>query len=123
MRSFAPNLATLKNATTAFFNRQLGAIVVEGLASRIAGRIPFDREFMLASESAAIVFAPGANNRWEVEDELLRITLTAETGRRLPDILMPKAGTYSIPGLRRLTIEVEKTEIRDNDGNVTDVLG
>jgi len=102
---------------------RLGAIVVVGLAERIAGRIPFERDLILANEQAAIAFRPGAENQWAINDSVLEVTLTSETAAILPSVLIPRAGTYSIPGMDRLTIHVDKTEIRDNDGNIVDVLG
>lgn len=102
---------------------RLGAFLVEDLTRRLCGRIPFGRDFVMASDLAAVAFIASEHNRWTVEGESLRIELTAETATALRETLQPKAGTYEVPGLERLTIEVERTEIKDNDGNVTKVVG
>ena len=49
-------------------------------------------------------------------------TLRPDHLTELTDALRPKAGTYPIPGLKNAVLEVLRTEITDNDGNVVEVV-
>lgn len=102
---------------------KIGAYFVEDLTRRICGRIPYDRDFLLTGEPGAVIFSASKSNGWSVEGDTLTLELTADTARSMQQSLLPKAGTYKIPGLDKLAIEVEQSEIKDNDGNVTEIVG
>ena len=102
---------------------RLGALLVDGLTARICGRIPFGRAMLLSDGKATIAFVPGEKNQWSLRDEVLEVTLTAEAAATFREVIAPRVGKYMVPGLDRFEIEVTKTEIRDKDGNVTDVVG
>ncbi len=102
---------------------KIGAFLVEDLIRRICGRIPFGRDFILLREQAAVEFIASNKNHWSIEDDTLRLEMTTDTAFALRDILRPVAGTYKLPSIGRLVIEVEKTEIKDNNGNIVKVVG
>jgi hypothetical protein len=102
---------------------RLGALVVDGLTARIRGRIPFGRALLLSDGKATIAFVPGEQNRWSLRDEVLEVRLTPEMAATFRKVIAPRAGKYTVPGLDRFEIEVTKTEIRDKDGKVTDIVG
>lgn len=99
------------------------AIAAASLAHRLAGRIPFGREFELISEKKTILFTPGNTVRWEMEEDQLTITLNSEAAMAISHALAPKAGKFSIPAAGGLIFEVQRTTIRDQKGNVKSVIG
>jgi hypothetical protein len=101
----------------------IGALYVESMLSRLCGRIPYGRDFVLYGTSASIKFIPSDINRWRIEEQSLVLEITTDAILELKRSLAPKAGTYEVPGHPRLSIQVEKSEIKDSDGKVTDVVG
>jgi suppressor of fused len=102
---------------------KLGALVVDDLTRRLCGRIPFGRDFLLAGEQAAVVFVASQSSSWSIEEDTLKLELTTATAHALRALLLPQAGSYKIPGLEKFVIEVERTEITDNEGRITKVIG
>ncbi len=96
---------------------------VDDFTRRLCGRIPYDREFILIGKDKTIKFLPGNSNGCSVEGDSLCVTLTSKTALAIRSALRPKAGTYKIPSLDRLVFEIEKTEIKDSDGNVLEIVG
>jgi suppressor of fused-like protein len=102
---------------------KLGALVVDDLTRRLCGRIPFGRNFVVSGQLAAVVFIASDKSEWSTEEDTLKLELTSATAHALRALLLPQAGSYKIPGLERFVIEVERTEIKDNEGKVTKVIG
>lgn len=101
----------------------LGAFLTNDLRRRLRGRIPFGRPFEVLGESAAIQFEPAEVASWAVDGETLRLRLSPEAFDELEQILVPRAGTHRLRSMDRFSIVIEKTEIKNNDGEVTDVIG
>lgn len=101
----------------------VGAIVAPSLGKRLLGRIPFGREFRLVGEEDEISFKPGDEFTVQTSEHLTEFTLTDSQTRALSEKLLPKAGQWTFADPQELTLIVEKTEIKDKDGNITDVLG
>ena len=120
---YANRFTFKKSQWTRICTVTLGAFLVDDLTRRICGRIPFGREFVMASDLAAIIFIASNEDSWAIEDETLRIEITPDTAIALRETLQPKVGEYEVPGLDRLVFEVERTEIKDSEGNVTKVVG
>lgn len=99
------------------------AVAAASLAHRIAGRIPFGREFELISEKKTVLFTPGNVVRWETDEDQITITLNSEAAMAISHALVPKAGKFSIPAAGGLIFEVQRTTIRDQQGNVKSVVG
>jgi hypothetical protein len=53
----------------------------------------------------------------------LHVLLTKAEAELLADLERPKAETYVLPGLPQLQIIVERSEIKDNEGHVVEVIG
>jgi hypothetical protein len=51
------------------------------------------------------------------------VSLTESDAQLLADLVRPKAGTYVLPGLPELQIVVERSEIKDSEGHVIEVIG
>ena len=101
-----------------------GATVAIDLAHRLPGRIPHGRPFAVLTDDLAIVLEPGARFSWEEATDGLRVALTAEQCKIfIAELLKPRAGTYSSHSLPGLTVRIEKTVIKDDEGNVVRVVG
>jgi suppressor of fused len=105
----------------------IGANGVRDLGPVLKGRIPHGEILVLSGSNAAVVFEPGERSGVEVRDSdgftHLAISLTAQDALQLADLVQPKAGTYVLAGLPELRIVVERSEIKDGDGNVVEVIG
>jgi suppressor of fused len=102
----------------------LGANGVRDLVMLLPGRIPFGRELTVWAHDAAVAFRPaGAPGRSVVEDGYLAIDMPADAALSLSRTLAPIAGEYSIAALPGIVFRVERSEIKDGDGNVVDVIG
>jgi hypothetical protein len=102
----------------------LGAAMVTRLARLLRGRILHGREFRLESEYGTVIIKPGRRASWKVKaDDELVLALTPELARQMQAELAPRRGTYAWPGLANFTLKVVPTKIKDQDGNVTEVVG
>ncbi|MCO5166222.1 MAG: suppressor of fused domain protein [Planctomycetes bacterium] len=102
---------------------RVGANGVESLRNMLRGRTPHGRPFDLHGEDARVEVLPGEAAGWAVEDDALRVTLTADVARALRDALAPTRGERRLDALPGLVVEVTPTEIKDRDGNVVRVVG
>jgi hypothetical protein len=97
-------------------------IAVDGLKRRLLSRLPYGRELILSDKDAMVVFKPGTPTRFKLVEDVVEITLSDGNLSDLAGSLQPRAGSYPIPGLKNVVLHVHKTEIRDRDGNVVDVV-
>jgi hypothetical protein len=98
------------------------AIAVETLKRRLLGRLPYGRELVLEGKDAAVVFKSGKQSRRRLVEDAVTITLRDDHVRELAELLEPHAGLYPVPGVKDLVLQVLRTEITDEDGNVVDVV-
>lgn len=102
---------------------KLGANAVHDLKIVLTGRLPYGRELSVASSRSSIVFVPGESSWWEATDDGLRITLPGPLARRFSDSLQARAGIVDFQEVPNAEFVVVESEIRDNDGNVIEVIG
>lgn len=101
----------------------LGAIVASGLGKRLVGRIPFDREFRLVGDEDEILFQPGDDFHITISDHQTVICFSDEQVKEVASKMAEKSGSWEFENPAQLKLVIEKTVIKDQDGNVTDVLG
>jgi len=101
----------------------LGAIAVDDLLALIQGRVLFDREFSLMGRGTIVSFRPGETAGFGLDAMELAIDTNEELARELLEKLRPARGVYEFEALPALTLEVIPTEIKDQQGNVTKVIG
>lgn len=105
----------------------MGANGVRGLKSVLPGRLPFGREFVLISNGHALEFKPADSVSWVESQEdclnILTVSLPPDDAVYLESTLMPKEGVYQIRSCKGLTIRVEKSYIKDREGDITEVIG
>ncbi|GAA3863299.1 hypothetical protein GCM10022275_11610 [Tessaracoccus defluvii] len=86
-------------------------------------RLPFGRQLLVAGGEQRVLFQPGDRGAVAEDGETLEVTLSPESVAMLSDLLVPRAGSYRIPGFDDLTIEVLVTGIKDQDGKVIERIG
>lgn len=101
----------------------LGAIVAASLGRRLRGRLPFDRDFRLTGETCEIHFSPADKFEVKIFRDHADVRLTDQQVQVVTEKMLPQAGTWTFEDLPGLTLVIEPTEIKDNDGNVTDIVG
>lgn len=97
-------------------------IAVDGLKRRLLGLLPYGRELLITGQRAAAVFRPGPQTGVEILDGTVTITMRDDHLREFVASLKPHAGQYAIPGLPNAVFQVLRTEIRDQDGRITEIV-
>ena len=101
----------------------LGARQVDELVALLPLRLPFGRDFHFASRERALVFAHGETDSVEEEGDRLTLRLSDATVRELAHALKPVAGIYEVRGFGAVRWKVQKTTIKDPQGNVVRTIG
>ncbi len=89
----------------------------------LSSRIGFDRRFRVIGPTQVVTFDVGNESKWITTSSGISIILSLEAAMDLRDQLKPQRGDYVIPQLEGLTIHVSPTEIRNQDGEIIDVIG
>jgi hypothetical protein len=105
----------------------LGANAIRDVKGVLPGRIPYGRPLSILAGSRAIAFEPAADVRWSEErggdTERLHVGLPAEVASELARVLEVRAGTYSLRAALGLSVRVEPSPIRNQAGDVVEVIG
>ena len=101
----------------------LGANLARDFGSYLAGRTPFGESLMIHGGNKPLLFRPGDSVRWEEDEEGLEILLPAAAAREMETAVPPRVGTYRLAAAPGLVFEIEKSYIRDQDGNVVETIG
>jgi hypothetical protein len=105
----------------------LGANGVQDIKAVLPGRLPFGRDLVLTSSDRIVTLRLGNDVTWAESSDgdcrALTITLPSDAAVNLAATLMAKEGVYQIKGQKQLTFRVEKSYIKDPDGNVKEVIG
>ncbi len=101
----------------------VGARQVDELVALLPLRLPFDRPFMLMGPEQRLYLSRGESNDVSEEAGALRLRLTDATVQRLVETLKPLAGEYAVDGLDGVRWKVERTVIRDAQGNPVETFG
>lgn len=88
----------------------------------ITAWIASGRELTLNGKNATVVFKPGKQSRIKLVEDAVTIILRDDHLRELAKSLQPHAGHYFVPGLKNVVLLVLKTEIKDSDGKVVDIV-
>lgn len=97
-------------------------IAVDGLKRRLLSRLPYGREFVLNGKADTVVFKPGKKSQVSIKEGAVTLTLRPDHLTQFAESLQPHAGSYLVPGVKDVAMLVVKTEIKDRDGNVVEVV-
>lgn len=101
----------------------MGAITVPDVLRLLSSRIGFDRRFRVIGPRQVVTFDVAEHPKWRSTRDGISIDLTLEAAMDLRDQLKPQRGDYVIENLDGLTIHVAPTEIRNQNGEIIDVIG
>jgi suppressor of fused len=101
----------------------VGAWQTGMLVTLLPLRLPFDRQFHLVSHDCALRFLRGDVNSAVEDDRTLTLQLNDSTVHAFARLLQPRAGEYEVEGLNGVHWRVEKTVIRDAQGNPVRTIG
>ncbi len=119
----ANEFRVLRDPETSDVTLVLGAIVAPSLGKRLRGRLPFGREFQLVGEEDSILFRPADQYQLTMQDHVSEFEFTNSQIEVISKQMQSNSGTWKLEDPPGFTLVIEPTEIKDNDGNVTDVLG
>ena len=121
---FAPDLEwCIKGLLRKRAQVRLGALALGNFAEVLPGRVPFDRPLGIDGENQALLFEPAQACSWSRDGDTLRIGLTAEAAQELATTLRPSRGDYAIDALPGIEFTVTPSEVKDEHGNVSHVVG
>lgn len=101
----------------------LGALQVADIVAILPLRLGFGHSLMLISEEAQIVFEPWEEPDIREDQGVLKIGLPETAWQSLVNVLRPRAGSYSVPELPDLSIEVLPTHIKNQEGEIERTVG
>ncbi len=108
---------------TSITHLTLGAQQVATLLELLPLRLPFDRPFVLAGHEAQLTFEHGDGNTMTRHEQGLTIGMNAEGIGQFMSVLRAKEDLYTLSCFPGLEWKVQKTIIRDADGNIVGTFG
>jgi suppressor of fused-like protein len=118
---FTPNLSfQCEPARTTI---RLGARQARSLGMVAAARQLHRRALRLQGKSEAVMLEAGDACAAAQKDSELTVSLTRDAIAELRENLEPKAKEFTLRAFPSLRIVIEKSEIRDQQGNVVEVIG
>ena len=101
----------------------IGARQVGELLALLPLRLPFGKPFSLVGPQARIVFEAAPRNGVQVVEGALHLRLNEAALRNLVACLRAQEGEYRVEGVEFLEVQVQRSQIRDRDGNVVQTIG
>jgi len=102
---------------------KLGAKQAGIIGTLLQGRILKGKNLTLVGSDVRVIFEPGDHPACFVEDGEVRIILDGKTVSELRQRLQPQESMFDFPSLEGTVVQIDKTEIKDNDGNVVEIIG
>lgn len=103
----------------------LGANQLSDIVGMLRHRLPRGQEALVARLGTALLLTilSGDANSVSGDADALTVVLTPAAAAALAATLQPKAGLYPTPGFAELAWRIERSEIRDDAGNVVRIIG
>lgn len=102
----------------------MGAKQAAGVAALLRGRLLKDRSLILSSRELFVSLERGSKTGWEASsDNGIRLTLSDHAIQELLGALRPVEGSITLADNKALAIQVVKTYIKDQNGNVVETIG
>ncbi|MBN3527243.1 suppressor of fused domain protein [Paenibacillus apiarius] len=102
---------------------KLGAKQAEIIGKLLRGRIMKGNKLSLVGSGVRVVFDPGEKPGCISGEDEVRFVLDDVTAAEFSKRLLPKESIFEIPSLKGIAIQIVKTNITDNEGNVVKVIG
>lgn len=101
----------------------LGAKQAGTVGKLLRGRLLKGKSLTLASQSLRVVLEPGEATRYEAGEEEVRLKLDAAATDELSKKMQPKEELLQITSSKDVVIQIVKTHIKDQEGNVVATIG
>nr|BCJ78221.1 putative suppressor of fused protein [Niallia circulans] len=101
----------------------LGAKQAGIIGKLLRGRILKGKELTLVGPEVRAVFGPGDKPACIAGEGEVRILLDEKAAGELSEGLVPKESVFEVPSLPGTQIRIVKTNIKDGEGNVVEVIG
>lgn len=101
----------------------MGARQVVELVSLLPFRIPCHRSFELIGQQCQIAINPSERNGYQLNGENLSLNLSFQSANEVAASLLPREKVYEFRSFPELRIQVKKTFIKDQAGNVVNTIG
>ncbi|WP_238650393.1 suppressor of fused domain protein [Paenibacillus piscarius] len=101
----------------------IGARQAPVIAKLLRGRLLKGVPLTLTSRQLQVMLEPRPQNESVVNPEFVSIGLTDEAVLELETKLQPKEGEFRLSAAKDLKIQIRKTYIKDQEGNVVEVIG
>jgi len=101
----------------------LGAKQAGIIGKLLRGRILKGKSLTLVSQEIRVVFEPGEKCGYNVEETDVTISLNDKTVKELNQSLMPQEQEFEVSSIPGLSIQIAKTYIKDQQGNVVETIG
>ncbi len=101
----------------------LGAKQAGIIGKLLQGRILKGKDLTLVGPEVRVIFKAGEKPECVAGDGEVRIILDEKAAGELSRGLMPKESVLEIPSLQGTVIRIVKTNIKDSEGNVVEVIG
>lgn len=101
----------------------LGAKQAGIVGKLLRGRILKGKSLTLVGPDVRVVLEPGEQAACVFEEGEARISLNEEAVTDFSRNLLPKESTFKITALKGTEVQIVKTHIKDQDGNVVETIG
>ncbi|PTX55015.1 hypothetical protein C8P63_12337 [Melghirimyces profundicolus] len=105
------------------YHISLGAHQADMIAQVLKGRIPHGKSLLLKGDEHLVKFVPGKQTTAKVADGILQVFLEQSDYGFLLNQLIPKAGTFHLPGAPYIQIQIVKSYIKNQQGEVVEEVG
>ncbi len=102
---------------------KLGAKQAGIIGKLLRGRILKGKSLSLVGPEIRLVFEPGEKAGYAMQENEVRITLDALTAAEFSRSLLPREIIFEVSSLQGIAIQIVKTNIKDNEGNVVKTIG
>lgn len=101
----------------------LGAHQAETIGKVLKGRILKDTELMLVGNEKNIIIKPSNEPKVKVSGDDLELMITNDIANEIFSELISREKSFTLKAMKKVRFKIEKTEIRDQYGNVVKVIG
>lgn len=103
---------------------KIGAKQAEIVGKLLRGRILKGKKISLVGPDVRVVFTPGEASGYETgADNEITFSLDDNAAAELSGKLIPKEGRFDLISLKGVAVQILKTHITDQDGNVAHTIG
>jgi hypothetical protein len=100
-----------------------GALQAPTIGKVLKGRIPKERELVLVGNEKNITISYSSEPKISVDGDTLSFMINEAIVKELVSQLTPKEKSFTLETMKQVKVKIEKTMIKDQDGNVVEVIG